>query len=38
MEKCNTDGATVKTDITAGQAAIKDLANSISPGGTTTSK
>ncbi len=35
MEKCNTDGATVKTDITNGQAAIKDLANSISPGGTT---
>jgi Skp family chaperone for outer membrane proteins len=33
MEKCNTDGATVKTDIASGQAAIKDLANSISPGG-----
>ena len=35
MEKCNTDGATVKTDIASGQAAIKDLANSISPGGAT---
>jgi len=31
MEKCNTDGGKVKTDITAGQAAIKDLASSISP-------
>jgi Skp family chaperone for outer membrane proteins len=31
MEKCNTDGATVKTDIAGGQTAIKDLANSISP-------
>jgi len=35
MEKCNTDGATVKTDIASGQTAIKDLANSISPGGDT---
>jgi Skp family chaperone for outer membrane proteins len=32
MEKCNTDGASVKTNIVAGQAAIKDLATSISPG------
>jgi len=38
MDKCNTDGATVKTDIANGQAAIKDLASSISPGGTTKSK
>ena len=35
MEKCNTDGATVKTDIASGQTAIKDLATSISPGGDT---
>ena len=35
MEKCNTDGATVKTDIASGQAAIKDLADSIAPGGAT---
>jgi len=33
MEKCNTTGATVKTDIASGQTAIKDLANSISPSG-----
>ena len=38
MEKCNTDGATVKTDIASGQTAIKDRASSISPGGTTASK
>jgi seryl-tRNA synthetase len=38
MEKCNTDGAKVKTDITSGQAAIKDLASSISPGGAPASK
>jgi hypothetical protein len=38
MEKCNTDGTTVKTSIASGQAAIKDLANSITPGGTTASK
>ncbi|MCI0410657.1 MAG: DUF2959 family protein [Acidobacteria bacterium] len=38
MEKCNTDGAAVKTDIASGQAAIKDLANSISPSAATTSK
>jgi len=35
MEKCNTTGATVKTDIASGQTAIKDLANSISPSGAT---
>jgi Skp family chaperone for outer membrane proteins len=34
MEKCNTAGTTVKTNIAAGQTAIKDLASSISPGGT----
>jgi DUF2959 family protein len=38
MEKCNTDGTTLKADIATGQAAIKDLANSISPGSTSASK
>jgi len=35
MEKCDTDGTSVKTNIAAGQTAIKDLASSISPSGAT---
>jgi septal ring factor EnvC (AmiA/AmiB activator) len=34
MQKVNTDGASVKDNIAKGQEAIKDLAASISPGGT----
>jgi len=33
MGKCDTDGAAVKADLAAAQAAIKDLASSIQPGG-----
>jgi Skp family chaperone for outer membrane proteins len=33
MEKCNADGGKMKSDIATGQAALKDLAASIQPGG-----
>ncbi len=38
MEKCNADGAKMKSDIATGQAALKDLATSIQPGGAAPAK
>jgi hypothetical protein len=38
MKKCTDDGATVKTGIEQGMAAIKDLAASIQPGGAAPAK
>jgi Skp family chaperone for outer membrane proteins len=38
ITKCNTDGTKVTADIAKGQESIKDLANSIQPGGTPAKK